>query len=418
MYSRTFRSKIFLLIVALLIVMASVFYTNFVLKELTDREEEQVKMYAKELQFLLNSAAANEENNDLNTFLREMLQTNETIPLISVDSASGKITADRNIDFPKDISAPKRENLLRKELTIMQKEHLPIEVREDLSHTLTYIYFRNSYLLYQLRFFPYVQLTIICVFGLLVFLAFSYSQKAEQNRVWIGLAKETAHQLGTPISSLMAWVEYFKSDARFDDDPVIEELEKDISRLESITARFSNIGSVPTLKVENLAEVIQFTLVYLEKRISTKVKICFYDQTRQAVPVNINRPLFEWVVENICKNAVDAMSGTGELNLTMSLTKNQKVALDISDTGKGIPKNHFKRVFEAGFSTKKRGWGLGLTLARRIVESYHSGKVFVKHSEPGKGTTFRLLLNLASGTPANPALQPENGWAEEISSSV
>ena len=224
-------------------------------------------------------------------------------------------------------------------------------------------------------------------------MAFNYSRKAEQNRVWIGLAKETAHQLGTPLSSLMAWVEYFKSDPRFENDEIVNEIEKDVARLEQVTARFSLIGSVPVLKEENIEGLLEGILNYLGKRISTKVNISFVNHTSQPPLVKVNKYLFEWVIENICKNAVDAMSGVGSLSINLRNYKNDFITIDITDTGKGISKANIKQVFDPGFSTKKRGWGLGLTLAKRIIEIYHHGKIFVKESEPGKGTTFRIILN-------------------------
>jgi signal transduction histidine kinase len=230
------------------------------------------------------------------------------------------------------------------------------------------------------------------VFAFLAYLAFSYSKTAEQNQVWVGLAKETAHQLGTPLSSLMAWIEYFKTDPKFADDEVIPELEKDVERLEMITARFSNIGSVPIMKPESLYEVLQHITNYLQRRISSKIRINIKGE-KDLPPVSINKHLFEWVIENICKNAVDAMSGTGEININLKLQTGNKIIIDIADNGKGISKSNLSRVFEPGFSTKKRGWGLGLTLAKRIIENYHRGKIFIKQSEINKGTTFRIILN-------------------------
>jgi signal transduction histidine kinase len=234
---------------------------------------------------------------------------------------------------------------------------------------------------------------VIAVFAFLAYLAFSYSRKAEQNQVWVGLAKETAHQLGTPLSSLMAWIEYFKSDPKFADDEVIPELEKDVERLVMITARFSNIGSMPTLKPENLCEILYHITDYLRKRISSKIRINVNCPEEHIPLISVNKHLFEWVIENICKNAVDAMPGKGEININLKVQPNNKLFIDIADNGKGISKSNVNRVFEPGFSTKKRGWGLGLTLAKRIIENYHRGKIFVKQSEINKGTTFRIILD-------------------------
>jgi signal transduction histidine kinase len=225
------------------------------------------------------------------------------------------------------------------------------------------------------------------------YLAFSLSRNAEQNRVWVGLAKETAHQLGTPISSLLAWSEYLRSKPELAAEGIVDEMDKDIVRLQMITARFSSIGSEQKLQLEDLGEMVEGAIDYLRNRVSKKVEISV-NLNPPGVPIMafINRPLFEWVIENITKNAVDAMAGVGTLRLDITELPEGNVQMDIQDSGKGIPRNQFKKVFEPGFTTKKRGWGLGLTLARRIVEQYHKGKIFVKSSEPGKGTTFRILL--------------------------
>ena len=229
------------------------------------------------------------------------------------------------------------------------------------------------------------------VFGLLAFLAFSYSKTAEQNRVWVGLAKETAHQLGTPLSSLMAWLEYFRTDEHLKDSDILNELDKDIKRLETITSRFSSIGSVPVLKLEDLYDTVQTNVSYLQKRVSSKVKI-----EVKAMPVDIkapiNKPLFDWVIENLCKNAVDAMDGAGTININIKRGRLGDILIDIIADGKGIPKNKVKELFLPGFTTKQRGWGLGLTLAKRIVEIYHRGKIYVKETEVNVGTTFRIIL--------------------------
>jgi signal transduction histidine kinase len=225
------------------------------------------------------------------------------------------------------------------------------------------------------------------------YLAFSISRNAEQNRVWVGLAKETAHQLGTPISSLIAWAEYLRAKPDIQAEGIVDEMDKDIARLQMITARFSSIGSEQKLQLENLGEMVENAVAYLRSRVSQRVTISV-----RLIPENtpvmafINKPLFEWVIENICKNAVDAMGGSGRIDLEISELREGNVQMDVRDTGKGIPRNQFTKVFEPGFTTKKRGWGLGLTLARRIIEQYHKGKIFVRSSEPGKGTTFRILL--------------------------
>ena len=248
-------------------------------------------------------------------------------------------------------------------------------------------------MLTQLKYYPIAQLSVIAIFGMIAFLAFNYSKAAEQNRVWVGLAKETAHQLGTPLSSLMAWVEYFKTDPDLKNKEIITELEKDIARLDMITSRFSNIGSEPVLQSTNLLEVINETVNYLRKRVSTKVTIetsCFPNDN---ISAEINKPLFEWVIENLCKNAVDAMGGSGQIKIHILQASEATAVIDISDTGKGISKSRVSKIFQPGFTTKKRGWGLGLTLVKRIIENYHKGRIFVKSSDINSGTTFRISLN-------------------------
>ncbi|MBC7919790.1 MAG: HAMP domain-containing histidine kinase [Ferruginibacter sp.] len=384
-YDNKSKYKIIIFLIALLISSSSVYYTNRIVTQLALREKRQIELYAKAMQSLTD----HDSDENINFLFTQIIRSNTTVPVILVNKA-GEPTDSRNVDLPDGVTPVKRQQLLRQELKRMKEEYPPVVLRAE--GETTYIYYRNSYLLAQLKYYPYVQLSGIFVFVALAYLAFSYSRKAEQNRVWVGLAKETAHQLGTPLSSLMAWIEYFITDPKFDDDAIIPELEKDVQRLEMITTRFSNIGSVPTLKSEDLAEVVQGILGYLQRRISTKVKMTIHNRLVEGTTAQINRYLFEWVIENICKNAVDAMGGIGEMNVVLHTTPDHYLAIDISDSGKGIAKNHLKRVFEPGFSTKKRGWGLGLTLARRIIENYHQGRIFVKHSEPGKGTTFRIVL--------------------------
>jgi signal transduction histidine kinase len=262
-----------------------------------------------------------------------------------------------------------------------------IELSEE---TTQYLYFRESDILRNLRYYPLVQLVVIIIFILVAYFAFSATQRAEQNQVWVGMSKETAHQLGTPISSLMAWIELLK--LQNIDEKIIMEFESDTKRLEKITERFSKIGSKPELLETNLIEVLNSTVSYLKTRSSKRVtfETSFNDDNKVLVP--LNGALFSWVIENLCKNAIDAMENNGKITLALKV-KDENVILDITDTGKGVPKSQFKTIFQPGFSTKKRGWGLGLSLAKRIVENYHSGKIFIKWSELGKGTTFRIVLN-------------------------
>jgi signal transduction histidine kinase len=252
-----------------------------------------------------------------------------------------------------------------------------------------YIFYKDSILLTQLRYYPTFQLIVVGLFLIVAYLAFSSSRNAEQNQVWIGMAKETAHQLGTPLSSLMAWVELMK--LRGMDEETAVEVEKDISRLQTITERFSKIGSRPTLHKEALLPILENSVNYIKRRTSSKIEFAIKNMQNSDVKVPINIPLFEWVIENLCKNAVDAMENKGSITVCLTDQK-QFVYIDISDTGKGMAKGKFKTVFKPGFTTKSRGWGLGLSLAKRIIENYHAGEIFVKSSEINKGTTFRIVL--------------------------
>jgi signal transduction histidine kinase len=275
-----------------------------------------------------------------------------------------------------------------RQLEKMKSETEPIEIELG-DGIVQYVYYRNSTLLVQLTYYPYIQLGVILLFILVAYLAFSASRRAEQNQVWVGLSKETAHQLGTPISSLIGWVELLKE--KHPDKKLVSELEKDAGRLEEITERFSKIGSKPILSNSNILEVLKESIAYLESRTSDQV-IFTFDSDRQDYEVPINRVLFQWVVENLCKNSVDAMEGSGTIKISVS-DQHKQVLIDFEDSGKGIPKNRQKTIFKPGFTTKRRGWGLGLSLAKRIIEIYHKGKIFVLHSEPGKGTVIRIILH-------------------------
>ncbi|MGA0557402.1 sensor histidine kinase [Larkinella sp. VNQ87] len=385
-YGQRNTLKIVVALNLLLVGTASLLYTNRLVEKLEAREESSVRLYAKALFNVYNQDA----NEDLTFITKEIIFANKAnhVPTIIVDEKDVVIVD--NLEFEAGISKEEKEQEVASELAEMKAEHKPIVMeRED--NSLAFIYYHNSSLLLQLRFFPYVQLAVMITLGFLAYLAFSSARRAEQNRVWVGLAKETAHQLGTPLSSLMAWVEYFRTDPAVDGS-ITDEIEKDVKRLETIAARFSSIGSIPTLKSENISETVLQFIAYLEKRISTKVKMHVENFLVDGKEVKINKLLFEWVIENICKNAVDAMSGVGSLTIRLLPLPNNEIAIDITDTGKGISKKNLQKVFNPGYSTKKRGWGLGLTLAKRIIEEYHDGRLFVKNSEVGRGTTFRILL--------------------------
>ena len=379
-YTRKQRWKLALLVVALVIGIASLWYTNNLVDQLSEQEKKNVELWASAVRQL---SQVEVEAGDV-SFALEVLRSNNTIPMILTD-AQGNINSDRNLDsIQRNDPAWMKQQVLE-----MKSEQEPIEISFGKEGEKNYVYYRDSMLIRQLRYYPYFQLAVISLFLLVSYLAFSSSRKAEQNQVWVGMAKETAHQLGTPLSSLMAWVEYLKMHGNKDGH--LEEIEKDISRLNTITERFSKIGSAPSLRKENVNEVVQNSIDYISSRSSSKVAFRLSNTATHDVYAPMNIPLFEWVLENIFKNAVDAMAGEGAI--TVIITDQQQFAyIDICDTGKGIPKSKFKTVFKPGYTSKSRGWGLGLSLSKRIVEEYHGGHIFVKSSEVNKGTTFRIVL--------------------------
>lgn len=391
-YSQKNYVKIIILAVLLIVAALSIYYTDKIVSKLEEREEEQIRLYA----IGLENSLKQDLNEEVSPLMTAVLLANKTTTSQAIHkTASGELNPINILEINgivlDSLKYEDRQKLLKIKLAeIIKDDHEPIIWGTGLG-TNDYLYYSDSILLTQLRYYPIYQLIAVLIFGFITYYAFSYSRKSEQNRVWVGLAKETAHQLGTPLSSLTAWVEYFKSDPKYDPE-IISELEKDVSRLDVITTRFSNIGSVPVIKEENLYQILEEFLTYLQKRISTKINLVIDNQLNSGQSVKINKYLFEWVIENVCKNAVDAMGGVGELNVVLKNTAEGQIAIDITDNGKGITKNNISKIFNPGFSTKKRGWGLGLTLAKRIVENYHKGKLFVKKSELNKGTTFRILL--------------------------
>lgn len=371
--------KLVFILIAIAIVMASMYFTNSLVKKLSVEERRKMEIWAEATRQLVSMS---EETNI--EFALKIIEGNITIPVVMIDE-DDNLSAHRNIKIKGDDETA----FFAKKIAELKAKHPPIKiVLED--NSIQYIYYDDSLLIKQLAFFPYVQLGIIAVFLAIAFLAFSSTKRAEQNQVWVGLSKETAHQLGTPISSLLAWVEIFKS--KHVDETLMNEMQKDVNRLRIIAERFSKIGSKPELISVDLNQTLQNAVQYIRNRSSKKVKIETHILSGRQVMVPINVPLFEWVIENLCKNAIDAMDGEGNISISITeLTANW--CIDLQDTGKGIPKAKFKTVFSPGYTTKSRGWGLGLSLVKRIVEEYHSGKIFVKHSEIGIGTTFRILLN-------------------------
>jgi signal transduction histidine kinase len=385
-YSQKKEFKIGVVLAAILLIAASIYYTDDLVSRLEDREEQQIQSYAEMVRYVYTR----DQTKDINFFFEKIQQIHKTNTIPVILKHGGGDLESLNIELPPRLTFDQKQSFLKERLEeIKLQGHEPIQL--DMVFQVDTIYYGNSTLLNQLRYYPFVQLVAVLTFGFLAYLTFSYSRRAEQNRVWVGLAKETAHQLGTPLSSLMAWVEFLKSSPETDQSIVVE-LEKDVQRLEVITTRFSNIGSVPVMKHEPIAELVGQFMGYLQKRISSKVQVHIENLLPDQKTAPVNKYLFEWVIENVAKNAVDAMAGVGTLTLQLSEQKDGYLAIDISDTGKGIQKQHLKKVFDPGFSTKKRGWGLGLTLAKRIIENYHDGKLVVKTTEVGKGSTFRILI--------------------------
>ena len=320
----------------------------------------------------------------IKSFISEIVVNSATVPVIYTNHTKQQVIAFGNMDSTKIND----QKYLADMLVLMAAENTPIEVELGVGKK-HYIFYKESTLLNQLKYFPYVLFGVIGLFLFIAYILFSTARNAEQNQVWVGLAKETAHQLGTPLSSLMAWVELLKLKGHGDE--TTREIEKDIARLEMITERFSKIGSQSVLTQENVIEVLNQAIDYLKVRVSDKVIFSISSNSKSEIVSPLNVHLFNWVIENICKNAIDAMNGKGVIKINVA-DQQQYVFIDITDSGKGIPKSMHKAIFEPGFTTKKRGWGLGLSLAKRIIENYHQGKIFIKQSEADKGTTFRIVL--------------------------
>lgn len=367
-----------LLVFALVIGIASLLYTNLLVQKLVNEEEKKVKLWADAQLKIVNS---NQETGDI-TFTFEVIRQNETIPAILVNE-NNEIISYKNLDTNK----VKRPGYLQSQLQSMMDERDPIIIPGN-KHK---IYYKDSDIVIQLRYYPYVQLFMICVFFVVAYMAFSSTRKYEQNRVWVGMSKETAHQLGTPLSSLMGWVEYLKMSGSNLPENVVNELEKDITRLQTVTERFSKIGSTPKLEKRNVYNTIMHSIQYLRTRFSKKVSIGIDESSDNFVKAEINESLFDWVIENLVKNAVNAIENEGKIIFKIKDIGNW-IQIDVIDTGKGIPRSDFANVFRPGYTTRRRGWGLGLSLVKRIIENYHNGNIYIKSSEIGKGTTFRIKL--------------------------
>jgi signal transduction histidine kinase len=385
LYAKKSRWKIYLGIVGVLIVAISMFYTNYLVKQLEEEETKKVKIWAEAYRYLNDPSADLNADFSLNLAI---IEANTSIPVILVNNGGG-IDAAKNFGIEKDTSSIfLNSNELRQELI-----NIKAEKREPIIVESFKIYYKHSKILVLLRYFPVVQMVLIGAFILFGYLGFSSARRSEQNQVWAGMAKETAHQLGTPISAILGWIDHLKMTHEGDEatHEVLNELDKDVDRLELIAERFSKIGSAPILEPVNLVERLEDCRVYMQKRSSRQMVFEFPTLDQPPVMANINAPLFDWVIENLLRNALDAMDGKGKITVKLYDEKNN-ICIDVSDTGKGIPSNKFKTVFEPGFTTKKRGWGLGLSLVKRIVNEYHKGKIYVAKSVINEGTTFTIKL--------------------------
>lgn len=369
--------KTYLVVIALAIVGATLYYTSGLATRLASEEKKNVEQFAEVIRF-----TATATSNDALDFGFNLIAQNTTIPIMIVDERD-TIVNYKNLDTSRvsDVQA-----FLRRKLKEFKSEHPPIRI--DYGIGIQEVYYGDSFLLRQLRYFPYVQLTIILLFLGVVVIAISVAQRSIQNQVWVGLSKETAHQLGTPLSALSGWLELLRGQE--ENREAVTEMEKDLDRLKLVAERFSKVGSEPQLYEEDLIHRLQDIVDYMQKRAPSKVRISLKSNEPE-IPVLISGPLFDWVMENLIRNALDAMSGEGRIEVTVTDQK-QQVVIDVCDTGKGIPRHQIRKVFVPGYTTKKRGWGLGLSLSRRIIREYHHGSLVVHKSELGKGTTFRIIL--------------------------
>ena len=384
---RVRQVKILLVVTAVLIAVASLVVSHLLVRDLVKEERNNVEVWAEALRSL-NDA---DENTDLALVLK-VIGGNENIPVVVMD-ADGQVQQFRNLKVRGETAEDSLHYIARRAQSMKSSGHVVRVYLDNQSakgrQEYMEVCYDESLMLQRLAYYPYVQLGVVLIFVVVAIFALLSSKRAEQNKVWVGLSKETAHQLGTPISSLMAWVEVLKE--TYPADELIPEMDKDVRRLQRIAERFSKIGSLPEPKPENLNDVIQNVVQYIGRRTSNKVQLNVNMPSHPLI-VSMSAPLFEWVVENLCKNAIDAMDGKGSITLT-ARDEGDLFSVEVADPGKGIAKQNFKDVFMPGFTTKSRGWGLGLSLAKRIVEEYHKGRIFVKSSELGKGTTFRIELS-------------------------
>ncbi len=373
-------AKISLLLVAFSVAGFSLFYTSNLVGKMKVSEKKRMELWAAAYKDVISTSL----DQQVSMISYQIIGENVTIPVIMVDEADNVISF-ANLDSVKAESP----EYIQKQLKIMKATNEPIVI-EYSKNSRNYIYYNDSYTLLLLKKYPYYQFILVALFIIITYILLVISKRAEDNSIWVGMARETAHQLGTPISSLIAWVEMLK--IQQPDDPLLPEVSKDVKRLETITERFARIGSEPKLAVADINSVLRNAVEYLKRRTSSKVKYEL-NLSNQELYVNMNISLIQWVVENICKNAIDAMSGVGTMSIRVEKDK-KNVFINFTDTGKGILVRDFKKIFKPGFSSKKFGWGLGLALVKRIIEEYHKGKVYVANSEIGKGTTFTVELQI------------------------
>ena len=380
-YTQRNQLKKVLLFIAIVIVVFSLVYTQRLAEEISDQEKMKVEKLANTYEVLNTSTDLVALEKSL-----ELIKENDQIPVIWADS-TGQIFGQKNFDSI-DIS---KEKYLSHQLARLKKQKRFVKIAYEGSEP-QYLYYKDSHLLRRIKWYPFYQIGLVSLFFLVGYVAYNSSKRAEQNRVWVGMAKEPAHQLGTPLSSMNGWVDILRDRYTEEADvALLDDFEKDISRLELVAERFSKIGSKPDLQETNLPDLLQKTMDYIAKRGSKFVEFYFEDQTNGEGTAMLNSALFEWVIENLLKNALDAIDGKGEIKIILKESNNESI-IDVIDSGKGIERSKFKTVFQPGFSTKKRGWGLGLSLCKRIIETYHHGKIFVESSAVGKGTKFRIVL--------------------------
>jgi signal transduction histidine kinase len=380
MFQQIINWRTLIAIIAILIVSGTIVYSRYLANKIAGEESQKVKLWVEASNSILNPAIGDTK------LALEIIQENDDIPIIWTNE-NDSIIDSRNLD---SVKLKKDSSYLYRKLEELKSVNEPIIWKDPFDTTRFNKYFYgHTPLLNEVRYYPIVQLIIVGLFIIITLLALRSSYRSAQNQVWAGMAKETAHQLGTPVSSLQGWVEMIRQNP--DNEKIVSELQKDVSRLQLITDRFGKIGSTPQLETKNIVAQINAMVDYMKKRAPGKVSISLNTNGQQEILAAISGPLFDWVIENLLKNSLDAIEGSGNISIDIENLQ-EKIYIDITDTGKGIPRSDHRRVFKPGYTTKKRGWGLGLSLSKRIIEKYHKGEIFIKSSEPGKETTFRIIL--------------------------